>query len=760
MKRHLLFTFFLTFTLLLCTISIRAQYYEEKHDQPLKGSWYPQGSKVMTGELRSVNPMISDIIIQINPDSIKATIQHMQDYGSRFMLLDSRKTIANWIADRFWSYGYTDVRLDSFLNYSVWGGNIDTTWQYNVVCTVTGHSAPSEIYVIGGHYDSFCSGDPMVYAPGANDNASAVAATLEMARVMKANGFIPEATVKFTLFAAEELGLWGSRYTAEQAYVSGEDIRMMMNMDMISNNPDSIKQVKIYRYYSVEWAGDLAADVFTRYTDLEIFYPQNLAASGSDSYPFWAYGFPVFYLEEMNFSSHWHQPSDTVGNCNTSYCAEIARGCLAMLLEQELLPYPQGVMAESTKENITVSWKPTENLNVAGCNIYRSGDAGISFEKINPEVVADSFYVDVPPLKGREYLYYVKTVNESAEESLASLQADGAVFAFNDTLLVVAALEGDAITPDSIRNYYDAVFDTIPYTWVDHSLSNHIDLGSISRHKNILWLLNSRFYDFPDEELGLDLITFFNNGGNMMFAGYNPSYFLTQNNVYPWKVPDISFFSHFFKVDSVNRKVNCFMNRAYPVADDYDTLRVDSALTMVPNHQGQIYSVEVFTPTVAGKVIYRFNSPYPPTTTSGAMQDKPVGLEYMGEDFKTILLSFPLNCLDTADARKLMKYVMEEKFSHPTGIIPAGENTTSLLRVFPNPSSGETTIQFRLDTPSDVRLTVFDMQGKRVAELLKGTRDAGVHHVRFPTGSLRPGIYSVILRTERFTASTKLIIIP
>jgi len=330
------------FTSLTMVSNIKAQEFDEKPAVPLMGTWYSSGSYFHGDRVQTVNPLIAGLISQVRSDSIRSTIQHMQDFGTRFLLVDNRKIIANWIADRFRSYGYTNVKLDSFLNYVNWGGTfIDTTWQYNVVCTMTGSSAPDEVYVVGGHYDSFCAGNLFEVAPGANDNATAVAATLEMARIIKENNFQPEATIKFTLFAAEELGLFGSWYDADQAYYSGEDIRMMLNMDMISNNPDNVNQVKIYRYYGVEWAGNLAADIFERYTELSVFYPANLAAQGSDSFPYWAYGFPVFYLEEMNFSPHWHQLSDTIGNCNINYCAEITRGCFAVLIDQQFLPYPQ-----------------------------------------------------------------------------------------------------------------------------------------------------------------------------------------------------------------------------------------------------------------------------------------------------------------------------------------------------------------------------------------------------------------------------------
>jgi hypothetical protein len=91
------------------------------------------------------------------------------------------KEIAEWIMGRFQHYGYQDVILDS-LQASI---EDSIYWQYNVVCSMTGSGAPEEVSIVGGHYDSYSTENLLTQAPGADDNASAVAATLEIARVMK-----------------------------------------------------------------------------------------------------------------------------------------------------------------------------------------------------------------------------------------------------------------------------------------------------------------------------------------------------------------------------------------------------------------------------------------------------------------------------------------------------------------------------------------------------------------------------------------------
>lgn len=753
--------FLMPFLFLNVTVLKAQQFYDEKPAFPLKGKWYTEEPAEKDIKSRSVDPFIVSCINQVSPDSIRATIQHMQNFGTRFMLVENRKEIATWILEKFLSYGYTDVKLDSFLNYLNWNGIfIDTTWQYNVVCPLTGSSAPSEEYIIGGHYDSFSSPDPMVAAPGANDNSTAVAATFEIARIMKQMNYKPEATIKFILYGAEELGLFGSRYDAEVARQTGRDIRYMLNMDMISNNPDSVNQVKIYKYIYVEWAADLMADVFSRYTDLDIFFPDVPYATGSDSFSYWIWNFPTAYLEEMEFSPNWHLLSDTVGNCNVEYCAEITRGAFATLMEQQILPYPQGLAAKSSKENILLTWKPTANVNVLGFNLYRSEVSGSGYNKLNSSPLINPIFIDNTAVGGRDYYYILKTVNDSLQESMPSAEVNAVRFSFTDTLLVVACLKGNQTTPDSVVNYYRAMLDTIPFVWQDMNLGKPLTLATIARYQNILWLVNNRDFDFPSDTLEQRLMTFFTNGGNMMFSGFTPSRYFAHNSAYPAKFDTNYFINRYFKVDSVNKKINSFMYRAYPVAAKYDTLNIDHMKWMEPAFPGELYNIEVFTPDKDAEVIYRFDSHYPSNTSYGAMQGKAVGLEYLGDDFKTILLSFPLFYVDTLDARELMKTVMKYKFSHPVGIQePVKPEDNLMFRIYPNPFCDITTLSFRIGVTTQATVLVYNMQGTLISILLNRKLDTGTHTIELMGSDLPAGVYQVFLKTTNSVATKKIVLV-
>src|SRR5205823_13604655 len=93
----------------------------------------------------------------------------------------------------------------------------------------------SRIYVVSGHYDSMPGNvmDPQSEAPGANDDASGVAAVMEMACTMAFQRY--DATLVFMAVAGEEQGLLGSAHWAEEAKKQGLNIAGMVSNDIIGS---------------------------------------------------------------------------------------------------------------------------------------------------------------------------------------------------------------------------------------------------------------------------------------------------------------------------------------------------------------------------------------------------------------------------------------------------------------------------------------------------------------------------------------------
>ncbi len=233
-----------------------------------------------------------------------------------------------------------------------------TTLQVNMIATIPGTTRPDEIYIIGGHYDSFAYGSPFTNAPGADDNASGSSAALEFARALIESGYQPEATIKFITFAAEELMLFGDagcEHYAQEAKNDSMNIQLMINCDMIShtNNTVAGSSVRINYYSGFVPIRDLAMSATEQFSIIT-------ALSGSmnqysDSYPFFEEGFAAVYFEEDDFSPYYHSTDDIISNYNMEYCGEVIKSAGATLLKYMFQNTPTEIDEDVIAQPVSVS---------------------------------------------------------------------------------------------------------------------------------------------------------------------------------------------------------------------------------------------------------------------------------------------------------------------------------------------------------------------------------------------------------------------
>jgi hypothetical protein len=275
---------------------------------------------------------------EINADSLKSVVTWLQQMGTRFALSENRKNVAISIKKRFERLGYTNVRLDSFPINKLYRDVIYySIWQYNVVASITGSVYPDTVCIIGGHYDNILkTGDPFTAAPGANDNASGVAAAIEIARVFKTNNYKPVNTIEFIAFGAEELGLFGSFFYSDYARMNSKKIMLMLNNDMIAFNPSLNKadwSVNIMDYDNSHSLREEAEVLSGRFTDLKT-YNYNTYNKQSDSYPFFVNGFKALFFISASTDPYYHTADDTVDKCNFEFCREIVKLNCAILIDK------------------------------------------------------------------------------------------------------------------------------------------------------------------------------------------------------------------------------------------------------------------------------------------------------------------------------------------------------------------------------------------------------------------------------------------
>jgi Peptidase family M28/FlgD Ig-like domain len=340
----------------------------------LKPKKLPKEKILMSDNQRRTRDFIDDIISELEQDSVAFIIQSLQDFETRYAFADNRDEVTAWIQNRFFEIGFEDVILDSFY----W----NETWQQNVIASLPGNITPDEYIILGGHHDSIVnSGDPMIEAPGADDNASACAAVLEIARVLQLMDYQPDCTILLCTFAAEEFGLIGSFEMADSMNAANTNIRVMLNNDMIANNtrPPGEWIIDICEYSDAEYLTELGIDIMEEYTSLN-YGTSFINSAGNDSYAFWQNGFNTTRYRENEFSPNYHTILDIIDYCDLAYCTEVVKLSAAMLLTLDMMPCIVDNFSISdlgTGEDLYLEWQANTDPDLMEYSIAVGTESGI-----------------------------------------------------------------------------------------------------------------------------------------------------------------------------------------------------------------------------------------------------------------------------------------------------------------------------------------------------------------------------------------------
>ncbi|MGI9174693.1 MAG: M20/M25/M40 family metallo-hydrolase [Rhodothermales bacterium] len=180
--------------------------------------------------------------------------------------------------------------------------------------------------VIGAHYDhlgyggtgSLQPGDSLIHN-GADDNASGVAALLEIARQLKAAGD-QQNNYLFVAFSGEELGLYGSKYFVQNATVPPDEINYMINLDMVGRLGEERMLAVNGTGTSPVW--EAALDAAAEQADVRL--TRHTSGLGpSDHASFYLEDIPVLHLFTGQHTDY-HKPGDDSHLINYSGLYDVA----------------------------------------------------------------------------------------------------------------------------------------------------------------------------------------------------------------------------------------------------------------------------------------------------------------------------------------------------------------------------------------------------------------------------------------------------
>ncbi|EDP95038.1 M28 family metallopeptidase [Kordia algicida OT-1] len=218
----------------------------------------------ITFSMAQTDQRLYDIIDAVSADRIENDIRTLANFGTRNTFSDTISETRGIGAARRWiknEFDKISSSCDNCLNvfyqkdFVTKKGNDRVpkdAWVVNVVAVQKGTKYPNRYIIMSGDIDSRAS-DTMDFttdAPGANDNASGMAGTIEAARVLSNYEF--ENSIIYVGLSGEEQGLFGGRGLAQYAKEQGWDIIGVLNNDMIGNieGVDGVIDNRSFRIFS------------------------------------------------------------------------------------------------------------------------------------------------------------------------------------------------------------------------------------------------------------------------------------------------------------------------------------------------------------------------------------------------------------------------------------------------------------------------------------------------------------------------------
>ena len=384
---------------------------------------------ITTGQDLSTAPPATDarlyeIANAPSADRLEKDIRKLAGFGTRHTLSDTLSTTRGIGAARRWIKAEFDRIsadcgncLEVFYQRSLVTaeGNArfnKDTWVVNVVAIQRGSENPNRYIIMSGDIDSRIS-DPLDGtndSPGANDNASGMAGTIEAARVLTKYKF-PNSIIYVGL-SGEEQGLFGGKHMAKVALEKEWDIIGILNNDMIGNieGVDGVIQNNSFRVFSeptpvndnkqkrtwrrfyggeVDGPSRQLARYVARLTDTYVtnmkatmIYRLDRFGRGGHHKPFNDAGFPGIRIMETHENyNRQHQDirvedgieyGDVIEGVNFPYCAKLTGVNAISLAALAWAPTPpqQVMIGGAVKPSTRLRWEPSSSKNLAGYKIY------------------------------------------------------------------------------------------------------------------------------------------------------------------------------------------------------------------------------------------------------------------------------------------------------------------------------------------------------------------------------------------------------
>jgi leucyl aminopeptidase len=258
---------------------------------------------------------LDDLLAQVKKGNIESGIERLEALGTRYHTKDDGQTtteVQSMVTEALGSYAATVQRIDHDDSELTSG----LTNQESLVVKITGQTNPDEIVIVGAHLDSINNAN-LDDAPGADDDASGIATWVEALRVIAANNLTFDRTIEFHAYAAEEVGLVGSKDLANRYKTDGKKVVGMLQLDMTAFASDKTNKIYLVTNDSSPTLRRGAGDLLHTYQEGD-FDEGTLSGGTSDHESWHNKGFAVVFPFEnpLSYNTAIHTRNDTLSKIN------------------------------------------------------------------------------------------------------------------------------------------------------------------------------------------------------------------------------------------------------------------------------------------------------------------------------------------------------------------------------------------------------------------------------------------------------------
>ena len=277
--------------------------------------------------------LVRPLVASVEAAQIKSTIEKLSTFKNRYYKCKTGVASQKFVKET-WE-GLTNGRSDASVEYFE-----HNSWdQPSVILTIKGSKTPNEVIIIGGHADSIAGyfGGANSKAPGADDNASGIATITEVIRVLMVNNYQPAKTLKFMGYAAEEVGLRGSKEIAQSFKSNGTNVLGVMQLDMTNYNGSDLDIVMMTDYTNANqnaFIGNIIAEYVTR-----VSWGYDKCGYACSDHASWTnVGYPAsmpFEAKKRDMNKNIHSSRDTISQSrnSASHAAKFAKMAVAFAVE-------------------------------------------------------------------------------------------------------------------------------------------------------------------------------------------------------------------------------------------------------------------------------------------------------------------------------------------------------------------------------------------------------------------------------------------